>query len=102
MMFPFMAQASPTENESKYPEPNMFGSMPSQGFYLRHVKNIELSEIEIFAMTGDAHPAFLLQNVEGADFFHIKTPTGAPVIELRESKDVRALWVRGIKDGAVG
>lgn len=53
-------------------------------------------------MTGDAHPAFVLQNVEGADFFHIKTPTGAPVIELRESKDVRALWVRGIKDGAVG
>lgn len=96
------AAIAPPENEGKYPEPNMFGSMPSQGFYLRHVKNIELSDIEISAMTDDARPAFVLQNVEGADFFHVKTPTSSPAIEVRESKDVRALWVRGVQDGAVG
>jgi polygalacturonase len=91
----------PPENESKYPEPNMFGDMPSQGFYLRHVKNVELSGIEIAAIDDDARPAFVLQDVEGADFFHVKAPTGAEAVILRNCKDVRALWVRGMKDGPV-
>jgi polygalacturonase len=95
------AAMRPPENEQKYPEPNMFGDMPSQGFYLRHVKNIELSGIEIAAMTDDARPAFVLQNVEGADFFHIKGPHGASVMELHDCADVSALWVRGVKDGPV-
>lgn len=89
----------PPENENKYPEPNMFGDMPSQGFYLRHVKNVELSGIEIAAINDDARPVFVLQNVEGADLFHIKTPPGAPVLTLHDCKDVNALWVRGVKDG---
>jgi polygalacturonase len=96
------ASITPPENEQKYPEPNMFGEMPSQGFYIRHVKNIEFSELEIVAISEDARPAFVLQDVEGADFFHIKTPVNAPVLELRNSKDVNTLWVRGVKDGAAG
>jgi polygalacturonase len=93
------AALQPAENESKYPEPNMFGDMPSQGFYLRHVKNIELSDIEIAAIAEDARPAFVFQDVEGADLFHIKTPGSAPVIQLHDCKDVHALWVRGVPDG---
>ena len=96
------AAVMPAENEQKYPEPNMFGSMPSQGFYLRHVKNVTMSNIEIVAMSEDARPALMMQNVEGADLFHIKTPPGAPVLDLHDCKDVTALWVRGLKDGAQG
>ncbi|MGB0121903.1 MAG: glycoside hydrolase family 28 protein [Silvibacterium sp.] len=95
------AAITPPENEKKYPEPNMFGDMPSQGFYLRHVKNVELSEIEIAVINEDARPAFVLENVQGADLFHIKTPSGTPALELRDCKDVNALWVRGVKDGPV-
>ncbi len=93
------AAIQPAEDENKYPEPNMFGDMPSQGFYIRHVKNIEISNVEISAMTDDARPAFILKNVEGADFFHVKTPAPATPIELQDCKDVAALWVRGVKDG---
>jgi polygalacturonase len=93
------AAIQPPEDEQKYPEPNMFGDMPSQGFYLRHVKNIELSNVEIAATADDARPAFILQNVEGADFFHVKTPPAATVMELHDCSDVNALWVRGVKDG---
>jgi polygalacturonase len=89
----------PPENEQKYPEPNMFGEMPSQGFYLRHVKNLSLSEIEITALTEDARPALILQNVDGADLFHIRTPENAPVLKLHDSTSVDARWVRGLKDG---
>jgi len=91
----------PAEDENKYPEPNMFGDMPSQGLYLRHVKNVTLSDIEISAIADDARPALILQNVSGAELFHIKTPTSAPVLELHGCEDVRALWVRGVADGPV-
>ena len=93
------AALTPPENEQKYPEPNMFGTMPSQGFYLRHVKNVTLSDIEIAALTDDARPAFVFQNVEGADLFHLRSPTDSPVLELHACKDVNALWVRTLKDG---
>jgi polygalacturonase len=96
------AAIAPAEDEQKYPEPNMFGDMPSQGFYLRHVKNIEISNVEIATMAEDVRPAFVLEAVDGADFFHVKTPPNAPVIELRHSKAVNALWVRGVKDGMIG
>jgi polygalacturonase len=93
------ASSTPPEYEQKYPEPNMFGDMPSQGFYVRHVKNVSLSNIEIVAMAEDARPALVLQNVEGADLFHIRTPANAPVLNLHDSSAVDARWVRGLKDG---
>jgi polygalacturonase len=96
------AAVTPPENEQKYPEPNMFGDMPSQGFYLRHVKNVTLSDIEIASLSPDARPALILQSVEGADLFHIKIPADAPVLEMHDCKDVNVLWVRGLKDGAQG
>jgi len=91
----------PPENENKYPETSMFGNMPAQGMYLRHVKNLTLSDIEIAAVSDDARPAFIFQSASGADLFHIKTPAGAPVLEMHESTGVQAMWVKGVKDGPV-
>jgi polygalacturonase len=89
----------PPEDEQKYPEPNMFGPMPSQGFYLRHVKNVSLSNIEIAAIADDARPAFVMQDVEGADLFHIQAPPNAPVLEMHDCRAIRTLWVRGQPEG---
>jgi polygalacturonase len=36
------------------------------------------------------------------DLFHVKTPASAPAMEIHESSDVNALWVRGVKDGKQG
>ncbi|MGC9197885.1 MAG: rhamnogalacturonidase [Acidobacteriaceae bacterium] len=94
------AAITPPEDADSYPEPHMFGPMPSQGFYLRHVKNVSLSEIEITALAEDARPAIFLEDVAGADLFHIRTPTTSPVLEMHDSTHVDALWVRGLKDGA--
>jgi polygalacturonase len=93
------AALQPAENEQKYPEPNMFGDMPSQGLYLRHVKNVSLRGVEIASLSPDARPAIILQNVEGADLFQVRTPADAPVLIMRDSKDVRTLWVHGVNDG---
>jgi polygalacturonase len=94
-----MAAIQPPELETSYPEPTMFGPMPTHGFFVRHVKNIEFSNVEIACDKPDARPAFLLDAVQGADFFRTKTPTGSgPVFSLRDVSDFRALACRGVKD----
>ncbi len=51
-----MAQAVPTEQEDGYPEPGRFGPTPSSGFFLRHMKNLEMSHVEIANSSADARP----------------------------------------------
>jgi polygalacturonase len=78
------AAIEPPENEDAYPEPKMFGAMPSHGFFIRHAKGVEVSNVEIETMKPDLRPFAVLQDVEDADFFRIKSPrqTGAPVFLL--------------------
>ncbi len=71
---PEAAAIHPPELENKYPEPNMFGPMPSHGFFLRHVKNISVSNVEISSLKEDTRPTFVLEDVQSADFFRIRTP----------------------------
>jgi len=67
------AAIQPPENEDKYPEPTMFGpTLPSYGFFVRHAKNIQFRNVEVVYAKEDARPAFVLQDVKGADFFRVK------------------------------
>ncbi len=92
----------PPENEAKYPDPEMFGPMPASGFFLRHMKNVELSHVEIAAIAPDARPAFHLSDVERADFFAITAPRGADgVFSLNNVKDLRIGWSRAAADAAI-
>jgi hypothetical protein len=71
------AETNVPEVENAYPDPNRFGSMPAHGFFIRHVKGIVMRDVEIRAAKEDLRPAFILDDVQGADFSHIKLPEGA-------------------------
>jgi len=94
------AAIQPPENETAYPEPTMFGAMPSHGFYIRHVKGIELSNIEIIPAKDDLRPTFVLDDVAGAEFFRVKTPKVAdvPVFALHGVTDFSAHMCKGVSD----
>ena len=94
------AAIQPPEDEAKYPEPGMFGPMPSHGFYIRHVDGIELSNIEILPAKDDLRPAFVLDNVHGAEFFRVKTPrgVGAPLFELHNVTDFSVHFCQSVPD----
>jgi polygalacturonase len=68
------AALRPAENEKKYPEPNMFGTTPSHGFFIRHVNGLEMGSVKIESAADDARPAFVLDDVQGADFRFLKLP----------------------------
>jgi polygalacturonase len=93
------AQVQPPELEGKYPEPGMFGPMPACGFFVRHVRNIELSHVEIAPVAVDARPAFYLKSVERADFFAISAPRGVDgAFALNNVSDLRIGWSRAAAD----
>jgi polygalacturonase len=83
------AAIEPPESENAYPEPTMFGAMPAHGFYIRHAKNIQMSDIEIVSLNEDARPAVVLNDVQGADFSHIKIPhvNNVPAFVLNKVED---------------
>jgi polygalacturonase len=93
------ANVPPPEFENKYPDPGMFGTTPAYGFFLRHVRNIEMSHVEVASAAPDARPAFYLTEVERADFFAITAPPGAQgAFALHGVKDLRIGWSRAAAD----
>ena len=88
----------PPENEKGYPETGMFGATPSHGFYLRHIKNIELSHVEIAPKLPDARPAIYLDDVHRADFIAITAPNTPAALSINSSSDVRVLSSRAAPD----
>jgi polygalacturonase len=95
-----MADRVVEEKENGYPEPTMFGDIPASGFYVRHVSNIEFTNIEIVWSQPDARPVFSLNNVSGAEFFRVKTPKGfgTPLFELNQVDDFNVMASRNAKD----
>ena len=93
-----MAAIEPPEKENGYPEPTMFGDLPASGFFVRHVKNLEVSNVEIAVAQADARPAFWLGEVDGADFFRVKVPSGASAFDLRQVKNFRSFGSRSLSD----
>jgi len=92
------ADMQPPELETTYPDPDMFDAIPALGFYLRHVRNIDMSHIEITAMQPDHRPSFVLEDVQDADFFRIHAPqaTGASMFSLRNVEQFNVFLSRGV------
>ena len=88
----------PPENVEKYPDPGMFGPMPAQGFFFRHVRNLEMSHVEVAPMNPDPRPSFALQEVERADFIAVTAPTTPAAFSLNKVTDLRILLSRAAKD----
>ena len=85
------------ELEDAYPELLQFGPTPSNGFFIRHLRNLEMSHVEIAPSRPDPRPAFWLEDVHRADFFAVTAPQQEN-FSLHNVSDFRLLWSRAAKD----
>ncbi|MHB1920871.1 MAG: rhamnogalacturonidase, partial [Chitinophagaceae bacterium] len=85
------AHLHPPEKEAGYPGPDMFGVLPSYGFFIRHARGIRMSDIHISYSQEDLRPAFVLNQVKDAVFRHIRAEhaRGIPVFRLSRVKGFR-------------
>ncbi len=98
------AQRSLPEKENSYPEPNMFGVTPSHGFLIRHAQGLEVHAIKIEHASADARPAFVLEDVENAEFGRIKAATdaGVPTFVLHDVKGFSVYRSKPVPDVELG
>lgn len=96
-------QAEPPELETEYPEPRHFHPMPAAAFYIRHVKNLEMSNVEIAYDKPDQRPAFFLRDVQEADFFRVKAPkiANVPMFDLNNVTDFSVARSRPAQDATI-
>jgi polygalacturonase len=93
-----LVKVVPPENVEKYPDPGMFGPMPAGGFFFRHIRNLELSHVEVASMNPDPRPSFYLEDVNRVDFIAVTAPTSNPAFRLNKVTDLRVLLSRAAKD----
>jgi hypothetical protein len=79
----------------------MFGPTPSQGFFLRHLKNLEMSHVEIQPVAADPRPSFYLEDVQRADFLAITAPSSPAAFAFNDAKDVRVRTSRAAPDSTI-
>jgi polygalacturonase len=83
------AALEPPERETNYPEPSMFGELPAYGFFIRHARGVELSNVEVGFMSEDLRPVFHLEDVSGINFRGIVAQKAAdvPTFVLKNVED---------------
>jgi len=94
------AALEPPERETNYPEPSMFGIIPAYGFFIRHVKALAMNDIEVRYLNQDQRPAFVLNDVKAAEFFHVRAQKfqNASTFVLRNIEDFSVLQSPPIDD----
>ena len=88
------------QKEKDYPEPTMFGTTPGYGFFVRHVKGLEMQSVKIECTNDDARPVFTLEDVEDATFGRMKVPVtaGAPTFVLERVRGFSVFRSKPVKD----
>jgi polygalacturonase len=92
------ATLHPLEDSAGYPEADSFGILPATGIFLRHARNIELSNVEIAVEQPDARPGIWADAVDGLDVFRLRVPRGTVGFQLSNIQNFRSFGSRDLPD----
>lgn len=96
-------QADVPEFEKAYPEPGRFGVLPAYGFFIRHVKDIELNNVEISFLGNETRSAFVMDDVKNIKLWNVKAQKapGAALFHLKNVAAFRMNECWPIKDRSI-
>ena len=91
------------ENETNYPEPSMFGTIPAYGFYVRHARGVAFDNVEFSFAAPDARPAIMLDDVKGAEFSrtNAQLSAGAKMFVLKNVADFTVSASKSVTDAKI-
>jgi polygalacturonase len=83
------AALQPEEKETAYPEPSMFGEIPAYGFFVRHVRGLQMHNVNLASLTEDARPAFIISDAKQVELNRIDAnhAPGVPTLVLKDAED---------------
>jgi hypothetical protein len=88
------------EYEKTYPEPQKFGIIPSYGFFIRHVKNINMDDVNLNYLGTEIRPAIRLIDVNGVQMHNVtlKETEKASLIMLQDVQNLIIKDCPSLKD----
>lgn len=91
------------EYEKAYPEPQKFGIIPAYGFFIRHVKNVELTNVKVHFLEGETRPAMMLRDVKGIELRNVEMMKAgtAPLISAENVSNLILKDCKGLKDTSI-
>lgn len=89
------------ENEKAYPEPSMFGTLPTYGLFVRHARGIVVERVKVRYATPEARPSAWLEDVAGMTLtgFDAQQAPGATRLVLRAVTGLKIQGSQGLADG---
>jgi len=93
-----LASREVPELERKYPEPGTFGPTPSWALYARHAANLTVRNVEFRVAAPDARGPIWLEDVNGAEFDHVREPVQGPAFALKDVQGLVAQSCSGAPD----
>jgi len=97
------AERQVPEMEKDYPEPGSFGVLPAYGFFVRHVEGFKLDNVEVSFMDDDQRPAFVFDDIKGAQLRFVKAKAIGNIspLTIKKSEDVNIFQSLNMVDGKV-
>jgi len=88
------------EHEKDYPEPGRWKTMPSYGFYFRHVEGLKMHDVEVSYLKDDFRPPFILDDIKGAILYDIQAEktSGTSSFILKNVEKIHISQSNEIKD----
>ena len=67
----------------------MFGEIPAYAFFIRHVRRLEMNDVEVKYLKDDARAPFILSDAKSVDLRNIKAQhaSGVPTLILKDVED---------------
>jgi polygalacturonase len=92
------AALQPEEKETAYPEPSMFGEIPAYGFFVRHVRGLQMHNVNLASLTEDARPAFIFSDAKQVELNRIAAnrAPGVPTLVLKDAEAFSIQQSRGL------
>ncbi|MFC0875644.1 glycoside hydrolase family 28 protein [Saccharicrinis sp. FJH2] len=83
-----------------YPEPQKFGLIPSYGFFIRHVKNVKMHNINIYHTGNEKRPAILLDDVHGLYLTNseFQQPENGESMHIMHSANIKIKGCENMRD----
>ena len=67
----------------------MFGEIPAYGFFVRHVRGLQMHNVNLASLTADARPAFVITDAKQVELNRIdaNAAPGVPTLVLQNAED---------------
>ena len=94
------AALEPPEKETDYPEPTMFGQIPAYGFFIRHVRGLEMNDVKVGYLKDEVRAPFILADAKSIDLRNVTAPhaSGVPSFILNNVEDFSILHSWPLED----